>query len=516
MNSDHSDLIKTLRTQRKLTVESVEKAVSLAHQLKHEQLYDLFRGQTNAAWRVQPTAHRCNAKAFEEARIRFQQFRHWARNQTELENYTDDQLWAIAQHYGFKTHFLDFSFCPEVAGFFACESTSGEVDQKAAIYCINSKQFLSVWNGSDNQTATVCLDPELIVFNIDNLWRLSAQCGCFIFLPGNHAHGLAAAYPEMVRIEFPWVPSHESLPRKNAIYPSQASPLEQRIDQFLHNEVIAQANNFLSSISSGPPIIHSTYTPPEEWTRISIPASEDWQSAAQGWRHRGRAPFETKDNIPVIVNNKTSKSKMLLAMRQFFSLESVVEHREKQLLFETATRMPLLYDACETWEDEAALKIILCVSRQWEGMRLYPYSDEEIHRSIMTTLSLLRIRLVEKSFRYQKKYTEKVEFCPNPKGVGAMSAGRVSKSALKRALNPHFKRAVKQMGAHLPYPFVQCPEVWLPALPTQRFSFAGLRQLLVSDLIPTQIVERGDFDGQTFPTRSLFFSPFDFAIFGPA
>jgi hypothetical protein len=54
------------------------------------------------------------------------------------------------------------------------------------------------------------------------------------------------------------------------------------------------------------------------------------------------------------------------------------------------------------------------------------------------------------------------------------------------------------------------------ARPRQRFTFEGLRKLMVEELIPTQVVWRATGEGNDALTEVIYFSPTDFEVFGLA
>jgi|SRR5471030_2674994 hypothetical protein len=99
----------------------------------------LFRGQANANWDLVPSAYRApyDDDILRQRRERTQEFiGALQRNAPRLGlDLTADREWmAVAQHYGFPTEFLDFSYNAEVAAYFATPSKDGEI---GVLYCLN-------------------------------------------------------------------------------------------------------------------------------------------------------------------------------------------------------------------------------------------------------------------------------------------------------------------------------------------------------------------------------------------
>lgn len=151
----------------------IASAIALAEDLKAKGRYDCFRGQINANWPVRSSLARVDAKAREEAAQRFARFNNWIRASRDVLPYIhdDDQILAIAQHYGLRTPLLDLTTEPKIAGFFAVHGRKDE--RYGCIYMIERSDF-----------SRVCepFKEHLRIFDIEvaNLWRLQAQRGLFL------------------------------------------------------------------------------------------------------------------------------------------------------------------------------------------------------------------------------------------------------------------------------------------------------------------------------------------------
>lgn len=117
----------------------------------------LFRGQSNADWRLEPAIQRVlrpgvkagrvrsNGDAWkieEELRRQFYQDAHnWipATSLPQKPELYPWNAWAVMQHFGAPTRLLDWSLSAYVALFFACQDGWGESD--GAVYCVRSSSI---------------------------------------------------------------------------------------------------------------------------------------------------------------------------------------------------------------------------------------------------------------------------------------------------------------------------------------------------------------------------------------
>jgi hypothetical protein len=156
-------------------------------------------------------------------------------------------------------------------------------------------------------------------------------------------------------------------------------------------------------------------------------------------------------------------------------------------------------------------------------MRTLPYTTCEIDTALARTIELFPISRqnahVRNAWGGDGLY---VEMSSSVDGYGAYSRAAVTGNALTEALNPVFLRAVRDhletidpafrdaAGASLGFASLQ-----LAGRPWERFTFDGLRKLMVEQLIPTQIAWRvpaNDYDLRTV----IYFSPKEIKVFGLA
>jgi hypothetical protein len=110
-------------------VHDVQEAIELAQQFKSAGRYDWFRGQVED-WPPHSSAYRRwlygGQEVLAKVAWRQQQFLDWAANTEGLEALVadEDSLYAVMQHYGIPTDYIDFTTDASIAGFFAADTAS--------------------------------------------------------------------------------------------------------------------------------------------------------------------------------------------------------------------------------------------------------------------------------------------------------------------------------------------------------------------------------------------------------
>jgi len=108
---------KILKTE--VYVKNEKEALLLAEKYKKENKYDIFRGQKRC-WDLVSSLSRIDDKKRELAYTRLNRFGTWVYNNNINDLFEDkDKILSVAQHYGLPTSFIDFTYNPEVALFFA-------------------------------------------------------------------------------------------------------------------------------------------------------------------------------------------------------------------------------------------------------------------------------------------------------------------------------------------------------------------------------------------------------------
>jgi len=90
--------------------ESIMEALKLAEKFKKSGKYNLFRGQAKN-WEVVPTAGRISKEKFEQSKKQLERLLYYFSTETVLKKYCSriDDFFAIAQHYGIPTNYIDFT-----------------------------------------------------------------------------------------------------------------------------------------------------------------------------------------------------------------------------------------------------------------------------------------------------------------------------------------------------------------------------------------------------------------------
>jgi hypothetical protein len=217
--------------------DSLREAIELAEGFRASGRYDWFRGQRRE-WPPHSSRLRVRLKrddeATEAARKRLLMLASWALRIPELQYLVSDahvhDFFAVAQHYGLPTDYIDFTASPAVAGFFAAEARDGSDDGPACIYCLDTDELRSMWKAVKDLDERRDARLETVVVDVRNLWRLEAQQGVFIYANYNWE----VDYP-LDRILFR-CDSYDGPLERTRIYPVHKSPLELLLDQYFDLE----------------------------------------------------------------------------------------------------------------------------------------------------------------------------------------------------------------------------------------------------------------------------------------
>lgn len=177
------------KTDKYITkVGSLEEALALAEEWKLEGRFDLFRGQAQN-WPVVSTRFRIDEKDFNEHKEMLTFFFEFISSNKQLKSHIKsvDEMYAIAQHYGLVTNYIDFTKEPEIAGYFATNSKSNKIGEYACIICLNSSRFAEIIEFVEPLMCKI-LDrkdarSQIVDIHVKNLWRLQAQEGVFLYSP---------------------------------------------------------------------------------------------------------------------------------------------------------------------------------------------------------------------------------------------------------------------------------------------------------------------------------------------
>ena len=155
----------------------------------------IFRGQSNSEWDLIPTLYRppLNDSILKARQDYTNAFINALKKEAPhlgLDNLKDSEYLAIAQHYGFYTPLLDFTWNVEVAAYFA--TLGGQPGQIGVIFAFNVREYQEMRNPfaplgvsievSDSMLKKAGLEPlpDLVLVELYNVPRIREQEGIFI------------------------------------------------------------------------------------------------------------------------------------------------------------------------------------------------------------------------------------------------------------------------------------------------------------------------------------------------
>lgn len=162
----------------------------------------MFRGHSDANWKLVPTLYRepCTPTEIQQRQVKTRSFVDALRSHAAplgLDKATDDDLLAIAQHYGFPTAHLDFTFNVEVAAYFAT-STNPTRATVGVIYGFNVSEYRQMRNpfslfGTSQEQAEKRMRshgitplPPLRTIQLTNVPRVLQQEAVFLEMHEEH------------------------------------------------------------------------------------------------------------------------------------------------------------------------------------------------------------------------------------------------------------------------------------------------------------------------------------------
>ena len=331
------------------------------------------------------------------------------------------------------------------------------------------------------------------------------------------------------RIIFPYTNQDPCLPRKDFIYPINQSALEQLLKQFFMNERMRQGERnlphqiaaFVQEIKRISPSTNIVVEPP-----INITATAaDYEGAGwareplpngPGWDERNRWLETHSETMPTIWNVSTPGVTIESVARELITAFKHAQLSDKRVSgIEFTTNLEIPTDV---------MKLLACVRIAWNGMRRLPFTDTEILTSLEVIARLFTTPYY--TARNSGQFPEDrspwedsgvyVEFGPSDDGRGAYSRGLVSRKRLVSAFTEPFVSAASEARPQFKDPAQQHNLIVLNCRPWQRFSFEGLRNLLVHELIPAQLVGRVSRDGNEALATWIGFSPAELRTFGLA
>ena len=482
-------------------VKNVEEAVEMALRFKSEGRYDWFRGQLSAEWAPQSSMERAieggQSQDFLEQRL--ERFLGWARTESSLnylaEPVNRDQLFAVLQHYGFPTTYIDFSTDPGVAAFFASDYNkeppkSGDY---SVIYCLNTTDLMRFYD----EHITPCDSTKkvnIVSVNVDNLWRLQVQAGHFLSVN----HKWYEIY-DMDCIVFPWT-GYPSFPSRKHIYPEDCSALESLLDKYLKEE--EKENSHKKDLSN--------------FLRESNKLTETDAGIFKIFKiHSVGYNTDVFDVLPPKLSSwgEAALRRWLEVPAELF-YEAVGHHRLVTLRNEPKAPLPSLQLAngittamrCDAslrrravrWElqglpdAKSRERLEMLVRKAWNGMRNLPYADEDIAVACGTLLDLcsqqssLSCDIGEPHRAFQAGHPDAMEVRFGATGDSG-SRGFCSEAQLNKAISQIWLSSLpSNVSGDSPKSALQ-----LCQLPNRVMDFTAFAQLFGRELIPSQLA-RGE------------------------
>jgi len=378
---------------------SIEEAVEIAYQLKADGEFDWFRGQVQEEWFPVSSLYRVKEKrdqaAYERVVRRVTMFYRWLDETPELKYLQEPQhvndFFAIMQHYGIPTDYLDFTTDPGIAAFFSADTKSPPTGNGlSCIYCLDSKDLLQYWSAIADLDDRKGAEIELVEIDVQNLWRLQAQRGVFLHVNYNWQVDYA-----MFKIVYPYS-GYPPYPTRDKIYPEDKSSLEQLLDQyfdverarFTHDEMVERfaairARGGNANISYWKSFPQGFYAP-EFLDPESMASLPSWnEETIQAWQRPCVEEYhETQGRTVKLTLNPAGgiqeiRKAVVFGMKQFFRSEP--NSRSKTLNWAFESLPPQL----------TAKEVDEVLRRVWNGMRQLPYEDSDIAEACGSVAALL-------------------------------------------------------------------------------------------------------------------------------
>lgn len=153
----------------------------------------IFRGQRDISWKLEPSftrlVHKCGKNPSEEMlRKHLKKFKYSKRGRHQhlyANDFTENDWWALGQHYGLVSPLLDWTESPYIAAYFAFLEKDNENNTKRVIYVLDKDLMNDTYIYKDPYTNY--FGPSTI-FNIfypsfDENPRMIAQKGIFVRCP---------------------------------------------------------------------------------------------------------------------------------------------------------------------------------------------------------------------------------------------------------------------------------------------------------------------------------------------
>jgi|GEM_PF-1740948 len=482
-------------------VADLKTALQLARKFKESGKYNLFRGQAQN-WPVMSSLGRLLPNPDPEIRKRVERLFLFFDSNPGLKKYKSDidWFWAVAQHYGLPTNYIDFTSDPAVAAYFATNSKANVVGQESVIVCLNESDWIVFMSGlEDYFKEEQVIVPYIKHVDVDNLWRLQAQHGCFMFSPYNNIE----FFYDFDRIVFPYSERYAAI-RSGHIYPKRKSELEQLLDHFFNMEERIEGSERLRKFAL------SVNIPITQVGALEYKHYFKGKKKHPSWRS---AEFKARD-FPLIERWESDKKGIQLRLEfnpgisadiQIKILQEQITDLFKKRKINRKTDIKFYLSSKSTLSRKDIRLINRSCARAWNGTRNLPFSDMEIIQLISQTIvSGMTKQLTEKTLSFSGEELLLLEMTNE---YGNSTKCRVSPSVILAAFRSDLLDVLVDDA-----PKVLQPEILLHINnPFLLFDFHLLLDAFKKEMICYQILRQRENDNPV-----IFFTPAQINILGYA
>jgi len=472
------------------TVDSVEDAIREAEELQRSGRQYWFRGQARN-WPVRSSFARIVLDARNIALEKIARYEAWVRQTPGIEDIASnaDAMIAVAQHYGLPTKFIDFTILPKIAAFFASENVECDTEGNACIICLDVEDIKAFWKKLPREY----LPPEFLEIVVPNLWRLEAQHGRFLFCPYDDIEHIY----DFDRIYFPNTHIYSQVTKED-VYPLRKSHLEILLDQYFMTEQMIEGRLRMNTSNFNHILVESPKQgcSPDVFPN-GLPDHPTWvDSVLRPYVQLRPEDFSNaKTSVTILICIKDPQNVALLATdvakQVIHDLHRFTDIRKKLVSWNI--------DIVKQYElpSDFSSRLAPRLDRLWDGLRMLPFSDEDICLGVGLCVSLA-VALGGDFHNPDNRHWERavtrclespieVEFGATD---GSYSRGYVSSVSLSAAIRSDIifyvsDRWKKEIAEKSPSAILQTS--WLPR---KTFDFRLLAPLFAREVAAYQVLAR--------------------------
>lgn len=291
----------------------------------------IFRGQPQP-WELKSSLYRIsdyNTQQIEDKKT--VRFGNWVLNNPYLKpiHEPNEQLFAIAQHHGFKTDLIDFTLDIEVAAFFATNDPDKEgnsdidISTKGVIWAISIDEF-------SKYIDRFAKDNLLKNYSIKGLWRLENQKGLFVWDKGGCFSSIVGDDADFTFTHIKDKPYLTDRISKDYIYP-EPNDLEREIQRFKYYNNIVESQKFFETFKRRPNARSYTIEAPDiEGLDLIATDKYDWKHPE--WLSINQISYENivfNENVHEVLINSIGVDELLLSFLKVSQYATSLQSGEK-------------------------------------------------------------------------------------------------------------------------------------------------------------------------------------------